>query len=64
MKVLPNTNSGQKFRLQGQGLSKNGVTGDLIVTVEIKIPEKISEEERELYKKLAQLNSTNIRKVF
>lgn len=64
MKILPNTNSGQKFRLQGQGLSKNGVTGDLIVTVEIKIPEKISEEERELYKKLAQLNSTNIRKVF
>ena len=64
MKVLPNTNSGQKFRLQGQGLTKNGITGDLIVTVEIKIPDKITEEERDLYRKLAKLNTTNIRKVF
>ena len=64
MKVLPNTNSGQKFRLQGQGLTKDGTTGDLIVTVEIKIPSNISNEERELYKKLAKLNSTDIRKVF
>lgn len=62
MKVLPNTNSGQKFRLQGQGLTKNGITGDLIVTVEIKIPENLSKEEIDLYRKLAKISSNNIRK--
>lgn len=64
MKIFPNTNSGQKFRLQGQGLTKNGVTGDLIVTVEIKIPNNLSVEERELYKKLAKLSTSDIRKAF
>ena len=64
MKILPNTNSGQKFRLQGQGITQNGITGDMIVTVEIQIPKEISEEELDLYRKLAKLNSKNIRKVF
>lgn len=64
MKVVPNTNSGQKFRLQGQGITKNGITGDLIVTVEIKIPDNITEAEKDLYRKLAKLSSQNIRKVF
>ena len=62
MKILPNTNSGQKFRLQGQGISKNGVKGDLIITVEIKIPENLSSEEIDLYRKLAKLDSNNLRK--
>ena len=62
MKILPNTNSGQKFRLQGQGITKNGVKGDLIVTVEIKIPDKLTNEEIDLYRKLAKISSNNIRK--
>jgi len=62
MKVIPNTKSGQKFRIQGQGLTKNGATGDLIVTVEIQIPENISDEEKDLYRKLAKFNTNNIRK--
>ena len=62
MKILPNTKSGQKFRLQGQGLVKNGIAGDLIVTVEIQIPEKISEAEKDLYRKLAKLSTMDIRK--
>lgn len=62
MKILPNTKSGQKFRLQGQGLTKNGVVGDLIVTVEIQIPENLSEEELDLYRKLAKLSTNDIRK--
>ncbi len=62
MKILPNTNSGQKFRLQGQGLTINGTVGDLIVTVEIKIPDNLSREEIELYKKLAKISTNNLRK--
>ncbi len=64
MKILPNTNSGQKFRLQGQGITKNGVKGDLIITVEIKIPDNLTNEEIDLYRKLAKISSYNIRKGF
>lgn len=52
MKIMPKTNSGQKYRLAGQGLTKNGKTGDMIVTVNIEIPENLSDKEIELYKKL------------
>ncbi len=62
MKILPNTNSGQKFRLQGQGITKNGIKGDLIVTVEIKIPDNLTKEEIDLYRRLAKIGSDNIRK--
>lgn len=52
MKIMPKTNSGQKYRLAGQGLTQNGKTGDMIVTVNIEIPENLSDKEIELYRKL------------
>lgn len=62
MKVTPNTQSGQKFRLQGQGLEQDGKKGDMIVTVSIEVPKNPSKEEIELYKKLKNISKTNIRK--
>ena len=62
MKILQNTNSGQKFRLQGEGLLLNGIKGDLIVTVVIKIPKNLTKAEIDLYKKLAEISFGNIRK--
>lgn len=61
MKVTPNTHSGQKFRLSGEGLEQNGKKGDMIVTVNIEIPKNPSKEEIELYKKLKDITKTNIR---
>lgn len=64
MKITPNTHSGQKFRLTGQGLeqgSKFGKKGDMIVTVNIEVPKNPSEKEIELYKKLRDITKTNIR---
>lgn len=62
MKILPNTNSGQKFRLAGQGLSdKNGKKGDMIVTVNIELPKKLSAEEISLYKSLKEASKDNVR---
>ena len=40
---------------------QNGKVGDMILTVEIKIPNKLSAEEVNLYKKLKDLSSGNIR---
>lgn len=59
MKITPNTQSGQKFRLAGQGLVQDGTItkkGDMIITVNIEIPQKSSEEEIELYKKLKDIS--------
>lgn len=70
MKVTPNTHSGQKFRLAGQGLEQNGengqsgqngARGDMIVTVNIEIPKNPSKEEIELYEKLKNITKRNIR---
>lgn len=61
MKVTPNTNSGQKFRLAGQGLKENGKTGDMIITVNIEIPQSPSAEELRLYKELKNITKRNIR---
>ncbi|MBR1681032.1 DnaJ domain-containing protein [bacterium] len=52
MKVMPKTSSGQKYRLAGQGLTKDGKTGDMIVTVNIEVPQNLSDKEIELYRQL------------
>lgn len=61
MKVMPNTQSGQKLRLAGQGVAQNGKKGDMIVTVNIEVPQNPSKEELELYKKLRDITKNNIR---
>lgn len=57
MKIMPKTNSGQKYRLAGLGLTKGDKTGDMIVTVNIEIPKNLSSEEIKLYQKLQELAS-------
>ena len=52
MKVMPKTSSGQKYRLAGQGLTKDGKTGDMIFTVKIEVPQNLSDKEIELYQQL------------
>lgn len=53
LSIKPGTQNGQRQRLKGQGLPKrNGGHGDLFAEVTIRIPEKISESEAELWKKL------------
>lgn len=61
MKLMPNTYSGQKYRLSEQGLSKNGKKGDLIIEVKIDIPKNLSNAEIALYKQLGQLSKKTIR---
>ena len=61
MKIMPNTSNGQKYRLAGEGVQKNGKTGDMIITIIIDIPKNLTEEEIELYKKLKAISKRNIR---
>ena len=61
LKIAPNTQNGQKIRLAGCGIVQNEKVGDMIVTVEIKIPKNLSQEEINLYKQLEKISNNNIR---
>ena len=60
LKISPNTKNGQKIRLAGCGIKQNNKVGDMIVTVEIQIPQDLTEEELELYRKLRQLKGRGV----
>ena len=61
VKIPPKTQNGQKIRLNGCGIVQNNQIGDMIITVEIKIPHNLSQQELDLYKKLAECSTGNIR---
>ena len=57
LRIPPETQNGRTFRLTGQGMSQLSKTtrGNLIARVDIVLPEKLSVEEKELFKKLKQI---------
>lgn len=58
LKIKPGTEGGRKLRLRGKGLLKPDKTrADLLVNVAIQVPEQVSEEERALWEKMAQLSN-------
>lgn len=59
LKVPPETQNGTKVKLKGKGFpvyKHEGQFGDLYITYHIKIPTKLSEKEKELFKELAKLH--------
>lgn len=56
MKIPAETSSGQKLKMTGEGLkdNKTGKKGDLIITLKIQMPKKLSQKEKDLYKELAK----------
>jgi curved DNA-binding protein len=62
--VPSGTQSGQKLRLRGQGLPRQGAkpAGDLLVAVRVAIPRRMSAKEKELFRELARQSPFNPRK--
>ncbi|MGH7700422.1 MAG: DnaJ C-terminal domain-containing protein [Gemmatimonadales bacterium] len=54
LKVPPGTQHGQKFRIAGQGIERNGRRGDQYVEVRVEIPEKLTPEEQAAVKVFAE----------
>jgi molecular chaperone DnaJ len=54
IKIPPGTASGKRFRVRGQGIEKDGSRGDLIVQVEVSVPEKLTPEQEEAMKAFAE----------
>lgn len=53
------TQSGKKMRLKGKGIQRLGAygMGDLILTIHVETPTKMSSEQREIFERLAELES-------
>ena len=52
MKVPAGTPTGKTFRLKGKGAPRRGGAGDLLVTVRVEVPRKLSKQERQLLERL------------
>lgn len=58
--IRPGTQGGQTIRLKGKGMPRlkaNEKHGDLLVTVQIQVPDELTDAERALYEQLAQLKA-------
>jgi curved DNA-binding protein len=62
VKVPAGSSCGRRLRLRGEGLpGPRGQQGDLYATVQIKVPKRLSKEEREAFERLAEVSNFNPR---
>lgn len=54
IRIPAGTPSGKRFRVRGQGIRKGEQRGDLIVDVEIIVPEKLTEEQEKMMREFAE----------
>lgn len=62
LKVPPGSQGGKKLRLKGRGLSSSKKQGDQYVTLRIVVPEPTTEEQKKLYRKMAEIMPINPKK--
>ena len=57
LKIPPETQNGKVFRLAGQGMPKIGANkkGDLLAKVNVMLPQKLTDKEKELFSQFRQL---------
>jgi curved DNA-binding protein len=66
LKIPPGTQSGQKLRLRGKGLPRNGDgqrQGDLYALVKIVVPKELDPKEKELFSEMAEVSNFDPRQV-
>ncbi len=66
LRIPPGTQSGQRFRLREKGVqsARTGHRGDQYVEVQIRLPEVIDEDSKELYRQLGRFSSDPRRGLF
>ncbi|MEX2393193.1 MAG: DnaJ C-terminal domain-containing protein, partial [Actinomycetota bacterium] len=59
LKVPAGTTSGKTFRLRGKGIEqRDGSTSDLLATVQVAVPQKLSKKQKELISELAEADES------
>jgi molecular chaperone DnaJ len=62
VKVPTGTQNGKVLRVRGRGApKKNGSAGDLLVKIEVKVPQKLNRKERELLEQFAEMHESSPR---
>ncbi len=62
VKIPGGTPTGKTFRVRGKGIApEKGRQGDLLVTVEVAVPKKVSKDEKRLLEELAEHETEDIR---
>ena len=62
VKIPSGTPTGKTFRVRGRGITpERGRAGDLLVTVQVAVPSKVSREEKKLLEELATLEPDDLR---
>ena len=53
IRIPKGTPAGKRLRVRGQGIEKDGARGDLIVEIQVVVPEKLTEEQERLMQEFA-----------
>ncbi len=62
VKIPSGTPTGKTFRVRGKGIEpEKGKSGDLLVTVQVAVPNKVSKAEKNLLEELAEHETTDVR---
>jgi molecular chaperone DnaJ len=62
LRIPPGTRSGKTFRVRGRGVHERDASGDLLVTVDVTVPENLTAEEREAIEALAAASTESPRR--
>jgi molecular chaperone DnaJ len=59
VRLAPGTPNGRTLRVKGRGIKKGSITGDLLATIEVQVPQKIEGEASEALKKFAEATASH-----
>jgi molecular chaperone DnaJ len=65
LRIAPGTSNGRVLRVKGRGITKGATVGDLLVTIEVQVPQRVDGEALDALKKYAEVTADqDIRKEF
>jgi molecular chaperone DnaJ len=59
VRIAPGTPNGRTLRVKGRGIKKGSVTGDLLATIDVQVPQKIEGEAAEALSKFAEITAAH-----
>ena len=65
VRITPGTPNGRTLRVKGRGVTKGSTTGDLLVTIDVQVPQKVEGKALDALKKFAEaIDAEDVRKEF
>jgi curved DNA-binding protein len=62
LSIPAGTQNGKRFRLRGLGIPKKGVSaGDIFIEIDIRVPQSLTDKEKQLFEKLSDISEFNPR---